>query len=192
METSPHMSDSERMRMMWAMKNKQNQTIRADFGVKGKMKGWYMFVILVEVIAKSSMENQTFRPGSQYLSQSIDFSRGGDLNQSFSRFSKPSLDYSIQNYDALNSSIQINDHYYDNLEGPTPSFNVKKNVIAADHMKGRVPMDYHQDVQIPPSSSSARMQVPQTYALKSNSSAGYHPNANMRGYNSNSQMTTHM
>ena len=53
-------------------------------------------------------------------------------------------------------------------------------------------MDYHQDVQIPPSSSSARMQVPQTYALKSNSSAGYHPNANMRGYNSNSQMTTHM
>lgn len=67
-----------------------------------------------------------------------------------------------------------------------------KNVIAADHMKGRVPMDYHQDVQIPPSSSSARMQVPQTYALKSNSSAGYHPNANMRGYNSNSQMTTHM
>lgn len=77
----------------------------------------------------------------------------------------------------------MNDSYYENFAAPTPNFNVKKNANVVDYKKGRAPMDYNQDMHIPPSSSAVGMQVPQSYTLKSSSSGGYHPNTNMRSYN---------
>ena len=184
MEPSPRMNDPETMRMMWAMKNKQNQLAKMEYNSKGKFKGILLLIMFTDNFVRPVVENQTLRTGGHYLSQSIDFSRGGpDFNQSYSRLPKPILDYSKQNYDALNSSIQINDHMYENMASSTPKFNVRKNVVTGDYMKGRGLTDFHNEMQAPISSGSMGMHIPQTFVAKSSSAINYNPNSSMRGYN---------
>lgn len=76
---------------------------------------------------KKNFENQTFRGPAHQFSQSIDMTRTmADPNMSFSRYSKPGLDYIDMRNESLNASMQFIDTRQDIAPTVTPKYNFRK------------------------------------------------------------------